>query len=72
MARDHGLDTVQLVTAMVTITLFIPCIANVFIIAKERGAKTALAMAAFIFPFAFAIGGLVRLVMRGLGFWELS
>jgi ferrous iron transport protein B len=71
MARDHGLDTVQLVTAMVTITLFIPCIANVFIIAKERGAKTAVAMAAFIFPFAFAIGGLVRLVMRGLGLWEL-
>ena len=71
MARDHGLDTVQLVTAMVTITLFIPCIANVFIIAKERGTKTALAMAAFIFPFAFAVGGLVRLAMRGLGFWEV-
>ena len=70
MARDRGLDTVQLVTAMVTITLFIPCIANVFIIAKERGVKTALAIAAFIFPFAFAVGGLVRLAMRGLGFWE--
>jgi ferrous iron transport protein B len=70
MARNHGLDTVQLVTAMVTITLFIPCIANVFITAKERGARTAVAMAAFIFPFAFAVGGLVRLAMRGLGFWE--
>jgi ferrous iron transport protein B len=71
MAREHGLDTVQLVTSMVTITLFVPCIANVFIIAKERGVKTALAMAAFIFPFAFAVGGLVRLTMRGLGFWEV-
>jgi len=71
MSRGNGLDTVQLVTAMVTITLFVPCVANIFIIAKERGAKTALAMVAFIFPFAFAVGGLVRLVMRGLGLWEM-
>jgi ferrous iron transport protein B len=71
MARGQGLDTVQIVTAMVTITLFVPCIANVFIIAKERGVKTALAIGAFIFPFAFAVGGLVRLAMRGLGFWEM-
>ena len=70
MSRSGGLDTVQLVTAMVTVTLFIPCVANVFIIAKERGTKTALAMAGFIFPFAFAVGGLVRLLMRGLGSWE--
>ena len=70
LSRDGGLDTVQLVTAMVTITLFIPCIANVFMIAKERGTKTALAMSAFIFPFAFAVGGLVRVLMRGLGWWE--
>ena len=44
----------QIVVAMVTITLFIPCIANVFMIAKERGWRTAGAMAAFIFPLAFA------------------
>ena len=37
MSRAGALDTVQLVVAMVTITLFIPCIANVFVIAKERG-----------------------------------
>jgi ferrous iron transport protein B len=69
MSRGGGLDTVQLVTAMVTITLFIPCVANVFIIARERGTRTALAMAAFIFPFAFAVGGLVRLLMLALGPW---
>ncbi len=57
MSRGGGLDVVQLVVAMVTITLFIPCIANVFMIAKERGWKTAAAMAAFIFPLAFAMGG---------------
>lgn len=69
MSRGGGLDTVQLVTAMVTITLFVPCVANIFIIAKERGLRVALAMVAFIFPFAFAVGGLVRLLMSGLGVW---
>jgi ferrous iron transport protein B len=68
MSRSGGLDTTQLVVAMVTITLFIPCIANVFMIGKERGWKTAGAMAAFIFPLAFAMGGVVRVLMRGLGF----
>jgi ferrous iron transport protein B len=67
MSRGGALDTVQLVVAMVTITLFIPCIANVFVIAKERGWKTAARIAAFIFPVAFAVGGLVRVVMVGLG-----
>jgi ferrous iron transport protein B len=63
MSRGGGLDAAQLVVAMVTITLFIPCIANVFVIAKERGAKTAAAIAAFVFPVAFAVGGLVRLLL---------
>jgi ferrous iron transport protein B len=72
MSRAGGLDVVQLVVAMVTITLFIPCIANVFIIAKERGWKTAAAMGAFIFPVAFAVGGLVRVLMVGLGFGGTS
>ncbi len=67
MSRAGALDTVQLVVAMVTITLFIPCIANVFVIAKERGWKTAARIAAFIFPVAFAVGGLVRVLMVGLG-----
>jgi ferrous iron transport protein B len=48
----------------VTVTLFIPCIANFFMIVKERGWKTAVAMTAFILPFAFGVGGLVNLLMR--------
>jgi ferrous iron transport protein B len=62
------LSVVQLVVAMVTITLFIPCIANVFMIAKERGWRMAAAMASFIFPLAFAMGGLVRVFMLAAGF----
>ena len=52
----------QILVAMVTITLFMPCIANFLMIAKEHGMKVAWAMAAFIFPFAFFVGGMVHRV----------
>ncbi|HSM15925.1 MAG TPA: ferrous iron transporter B [Gemmatimonadales bacterium] len=54
------LDAVQILVAMVTITLFMPCFANFLVIVKEHGMKVALSMAAFIFPFAFLVGGLVH------------
>jgi len=50
----------QIFVAMVTITLFMPCIANFLMIAKEHGLKVAWAMAGFIFPFAFLVGGIVH------------
>ena len=50
----------QILVAMVTITLFMPCIANFLMIAREHGLRIAWAMAAFIFPFAFLVGGLVH------------
>jgi ferrous iron transport protein B len=67
LSRRQGLDEVQTLVSMVTITLFIPCIANVFIIVKEHGAKTALAVVAFVFPFAILVGGVVRLLARSAG-----
>ena len=50
----------QILVAMIAITLFVPCIANLLVIAKEHGTRTAFWMAAFIFPFAFLVGGLVH------------
>jgi ferrous iron transport protein B len=58
----------QIFVAMVTITLFMPCIANFLMIAKEHGLKIAWGMAAFIFPFAFFVGG----VLNHLGRWLLN
>ncbi|WP_373048186.1 ferrous iron transport protein B [Vulgatibacter sp.] len=55
---------IQVVVAMTVITLFVPCIANFFMIVKERGLKTGLAMVAFIFPFAVAVGGVVNVLMH--------
>jgi ferrous iron transport protein B len=67
MARAGRLSHADVAVSMVTITLFIPCIANVFMIAKERGWKMAGAMSAFIFPYAVAVGALVRVGFRVFG-----
>jgi ferrous iron transport protein B len=55
---------IEVVVALVTITLFIPCIANFFMILKERGFKTGMAMMGFILPFAFGVGAGVNQLMR--------
>ncbi len=54
---------VPLVVAMVTITLFVPCVAQFLVMVRERGARTAAAVAAIILPFAFAIGYLLNLAL---------
>lgn len=55
---------IQVTVALVTITLFIPCIANFFMILKERGWRTGVAIMAFILPFAFGVGAAVNQLMR--------
>lgn len=61
------LTPLQIFVAMVTITLFMPCIANFLMIAREHGWRVAWAMAGFIFPFAFFVGGVAHQVGRWLG-----
>jgi ferrous iron transport protein B len=70
MMESQGLMTpLQVVVAMVTITLFIPCVASVMMIAKERSWRTAAGMLIIIFPLAFLIGGLLNraLIFFGWG-----
>ena len=66
LAQAGQLDRVQVVVAVVVITLFIPCIANFFMMVKERGWKTGLAIAAFIFPFALTVGAALNWVLRAM------
>ncbi|WP_169702860.1 ferrous iron transporter B [Candidatus Kuenenia stuttgartiensis] len=60
----HVIDPKQLLVSLVVITLFIPCIANFFVMIKERGAKNAFLMFAFILPYSILVGGLLRIVLR--------
>ncbi len=76
LRRDYGaaglfalqkkglMDPTQVVVSLVTMTLFVPCIANFFMMIKERGAKTALWITLFIFPFAILVGGVLNFIIR--------
>lgn len=64
LAEQGRLDLVQTVVAMVTITLFIPCIANFLMMVKERGLKTGLLVAGFILPFAIGVGAVLNWALR--------
>ncbi len=67
LQKEGVLEPVQVVVSLVTLTLFVPCIANFFMIIKERGLKIAIYMALFIFPFAILVGGVTNMVLRALG-----
>lgn len=67
LQQQGSLDGVQLLTAAVVLTLFLPCIAQLQIMIKERGWKITLAMAGFIIPFAFVMGYVVQRSMHLLG-----
>ena len=67
IAGDGMLNSLQIVVSMTTITLFVPCVASVLMIAKERGAKTAAAVTALVFPLAIFIGGMLGRVLEFVG-----
>lgn len=64
MAQQGILTPVQSIVSLVTITLFVPCLANFFMIIKERGLKTALWIIAIVFPAAFLFGGVLNWILR--------
>jgi ferrous iron transport protein B len=69
LEKDAGnlvINPNQLIVSLVVVTLFVPCLANFFVMIKERGAKTAFLMLAFILPFSFLIGGILRYVLQWL------
>jgi len=63
-ALGSQLSALQAIVGMVTITLFVPCIASVMIIFKEQGARVGIAMLAIIMPTAFFVGGLLNHILR--------
>jgi ferrous iron transport protein B len=62
-----GLPTTSLVVAAVTLTLFVPCLAQTVLMFKERGPKVALAIVGFVFPLAILGGYLLSQVLALVG-----
>jgi ferrous iron transport protein B len=61
------LDVVNLTVAAVTLTLFVPCIAQFLMMIRERGWRTAWGMFALITPLAFGVGFFLNIALRGIG-----
>jgi ferrous iron transport protein B len=62
------LDPRQLTVAAVTLTLFIPCVAQFLIMKKERGWKVATAIALFVSGLAFGSGWMLNKFLLLTGF----
>ena len=56
MSRQGLLDTTQIVVGLVVLTLFVPCIANFFVMIKEQGLRNAVLMVASILIYAVTVG----------------
>jgi ferrous iron transport protein B len=67
LSKEGQLNPHQILVSLVTITLFIPCIAQFFMMVKERGFKKALWISAVIIPLAFGVGGMVNFLLEFFG-----
>ena len=66
MTIQSQLTGVQLLVASVTLTLFVPCVAQLMIMIKERGVKLAGAIAIMSIVLAFTMGFIVNLILTSL------
>ncbi len=67
--QSKGLmDGRQLTVAAVTLTLFIPCVAQFLVMKNERGWKTALGIALFVTVFAWSSGYILNRLLLAVGF----
>ena len=67
LQRQGELDPIQTVVSLTVITLFIPCIANLLMVIRERGLRTGVAMTAFVIAYAFGIGFALNAGLRAFG-----
>ncbi len=57
----------QLVVACVTLTLFLPCVAQFLMTVKERGLKTGIGLSLFVLFFSFGVGYTLNIALMMLG-----
>ncbi len=67
MAKEGLLDPRQILISIVTITLFVPCIAQCFMVVKEQGWKYAVLIFIFVAAYAVLFSGAINAVVGWLG-----
>jgi ferrous iron transport protein B len=68
MAKQGLLSPRQMLVSIMVITLFVPCVAQFFMMIKERGWKTASAIFVFVTAYAFAFGGMLNMALAAIHF----
>jgi ferrous iron transport protein B len=68
MQTSGLLSATQLTVAAVTLTLFVPCVAQFLMMQKERGWKVSLVIFVFVTLIAFAVGALLNQLLLATGF----
>ncbi len=63
LAKGGQLSAHQIMVSLITITLFLPCIAQFFMMIKERGLRKALWISVAVIPIAFGVGGMVNFLL---------
>ena len=67
LSKQGLLNPDQIIVSIITLTLFVPCLASFFMIIKERGTRQALLMFSLITTFALLVGGGVNLLLQLIG-----
>lgn len=66
LAQDGALSGVQAVVALTVMTLFVPCVANLLMIIKERGTRVGLAILTVVTIIAVSTGAALNTVLKVL------
>jgi ferrous iron transport protein B len=66
LAQEGLLTTNQVLIGLVTMTLFVPCLANVLIVIKERGFRNAMIINFVVMAIALLVGGLINGILTSL------
>lgn len=64
LSEKGMLDPVQTIVSLVTLTLFVPCLAHFLMMIKERGMRASFIMLGIIVPVAITVGGVLNWVLR--------
>jgi ferrous iron transport protein B len=64
LARSGALSGLQAVVALTVMTLFVPCVANLLMIVKERGPRVGLLILGFVTAIAVGTGTALNLLLR--------
>ena len=66
MSHDGSLTAVQSVIALTVMTLFVPCVANLLMIVRERGVRTGMAILAAVTAIAIGTGAVLNFALTML------